>query len=267
MSRNSFGIQEPLTNSDLRSELLQNTATVAESLNLLDLFGKGSGKLGRPPESTGEQKLDFESIAFAGHRDCKRDIPDAKADLSKTIPAESSLKDGDIIFQSNSAFDEGKAIQIVSKSPLTHCGVLFKEGKEWFVYEAVQPVTKTPLKDFVKTANGETYAVRRLRDEEPLTPDALKKMKEYMESNVGKDYDHKFGWGNDKMYCSELVWKAYYEATRLKVGKVKMVGDFDLTDPLVKRLVEERYGKNVPTSEPTITPGDVFNSRRLKTIK
>jgi uncharacterized protein YycO len=109
--------------------------------------------------------------------------------------------------------------------------------------------------------------VRRLEDDKALTPDALKKMKEYMEGSLGKDYDHKFGWGNDKLYCSELVWKAYYEATRLKVGKVKMVGDFDLTDPLVKRLVEERYGKNVPVTEPTITPGDVFNSRRLKTIK
>ena len=266
MSPNAFAIlQENSTSGERRSEQLRaTTAAAAEPLNLLDLLGADAQKFSRKAELN----FDFERTEFVSHRDRKRgDAPNAKADLSKTLPPESSLKDGDIIFQSNGAFDEGKAIQIVSKSPLTHCGVLFKEGNEWYVYEAIQPVAKTLLKDFAKTANGETYAVRRLSDEAPLTADALKKMKEYMESNIGKDYDHKFGWGNDKLYCSELVWKAYYESTRLKIGKVKMVGDFDLTDPLVKRLVEERYGKNVPVTEPTVTPGEVFNCRRLKTVK
>ncbi len=252
MALSTFEARFPPERSDqaLRNEEEIDTK---EPLNLVALFQEKSS-------------LTAEA-AFISHRDRRPDVADAKAALSKTLPAETSLKDGDIIFQSSSAFDEAKAIQIVSKSPMTHCGILFKEGKDWYVYEAVDPVNKTLLKDFAKTANGETYAVRRLNDEAALTPDALKKMREYMEGNVGKPYDHKFGWGNDKMYCSELVWKAYYEATRQKIGKVKMVGDFDLTDPLVKRLVEERYGKNVPVTEPTITPGDVFNSRRLKTIK
>ncbi|MDZ4832659.1 MAG: YiiX/YebB-like N1pC/P60 family cysteine hydrolase [Candidatus Melainabacteria bacterium] len=192
----------------------------------------------------------------------------AAADLKKELPAEKNLRDGDIIFCSNGSFDEGKAIQLVSKSPLTHCGVLFKEGDDWVVYEAVQPVKKTPLKDFHKTDNGETYAVRRLKNaDEVLTKDNLDKLQSSLKKNVDKDYDHLFGWGNDKMYCSELVWKAYYESTKLKVGKIQMVGDFDLKDPLVSKLVEARYGKNVPVTEPTVTPGAVFDSRLLKTVR
>lgn len=198
-----------------------------------------------------------------------KEIPsDAKKDLKKELPKQEDLRDGDIIFVSSSAFEEAKAIQTVSKSPMTHCGILFKEGDDWFVYEAVQPVKKTPLKDFHKPDSGETYAVRRLKDADTvLTKENLTKLHDAVKGQVGKDYDHLFGWGNDKMYCSELVWKAYYEATRQKVGQVKMVGDFDLTDPLVKKHVEARYGKNVPVTEPTITPGGIFDSRLLKTVR
>lgn len=198
----------------------------------------------------------------------KRDKPDAKSELKKDLPPEKNLKNGDIIFVSNSSFEEGKAIQAVSKSPLTHCGILFKEDDQWFVYEAVQPIKKTPLKDFHKTDNGETYLVRRLKhDDIILTKDVTDKLHNYLKSNEGKDYDHLFGWGNDKMYCSELVWKAYYEAARVKVGQIKMVGDYDLSDPIVKKQVELRYGKNVPVTEPTITPGGVYESKLLKTVK
>jgi len=197
-----------------------------------------------------------------------REKPDAKADLKKDLPAEANLRDGDIIFVSSSAFEEAKAIQTVSKSPMTHCGVLLKEGNDWFVYEAVQPVQKTPLKDFHKTDGGETYCVRRLKDaDNVLTKENLEKLHTSLKDKVGKDYDHLFGWGNDKMYCSELVWKSYYEATKQKIGKIHMVGDFDLSDPLVKKHVEMRYGKNVPLTEPTITPGNVYESRLLKTVR
>lgn len=202
------------------------------------------------------------------HRGRHREKPDATKDLKKDLPPEANLRDGDIIFVSNSNFEEGRAIQKVSNSPMTHCGILFKEGKEWFVYEAVQPVKKTPLKELHKPDSGETYAVRRLKDADAvLTKENLEKLHTVVKDQVGKDYDQLFGWGNDKMYCSELVWKAYYEATRQKVGQIKMVGDFDLNDPVVKKQVEARYGKNVPVTEPTITPGGIYESRLLKTVK
>lgn len=195
-------------------------------------------------------------------------VPDARTELKKDLPPESSLKDGDIIFLSSSAFDEAKAIQLVSNSPLTHCGVLFKEGEDWVVYEAAQPVKRTPLKDFHHTENGETYLVRRLKNaDDVLDAKTLDKMHDYLKGNVGKNYDHLFAWGNDKMYCSELVWKAYYEASRVKVGEIKMVGDYDLSDPLVKKIVDQRYGKDVPITEPTIAPGGIYESPLLKTVK
>lgn len=247
MPKNGGGIRGDQNNGD------KGATAVAES------------PVSAPTEKSGEKPAEKTSTPEHGRRHREST---AKADLKKDLPAEKDLRDGDIIFVSNGSFDEGKAIQLVSKSPMTHCGVLFKEGNDWVVYEAVQPIKKTPLKDFHKTDNGETYAVRRLKNaDEVLTKDNLDKLQGALKKNEGKDYDHLFGWGNDKLYCSELVWKAYYESTKLKVGKIAMVGDFDLKDPLVAKMVEARYGKNVPVTEPTITPGAVFDSRLLKTIR
>ena len=59
----------------------------------------------------------------------------------------SSYKDGDIIFQTT-AGQTGKAIQLATHSKYNHCGMLFFENNEWFVYEAVQQVKKTKLDAF-----------------------------------------------------------------------------------------------------------------------
>lgn len=262
----------------LTTRLEESSSERAEpSWNLLALVGnfKTPAKLGdtiSPPLASTATDAPAEKAATEsgdGRERRRRSKPDdGKSELKKDLPPESSLKNGDIIFVSSSAFEEARAIQTVSKSPMTHCGILFKEGNDWFVYEAVQPVKKTPLKDFHKTDDGETYVVRRLKEaDQVLTQQNLDKMQKYLQAQEGKDYDHLFGWGDDKMYCSELVWKAYYDATRLKVGQVQMIGDFDLSDPLVKKHVEARYGKNVPVTEPTIPPGRIYESRRLKTVK
>ncbi len=201
--------------------------------------------------------------------DSKRKEGESSAtdELKKAPPPDSSLRDGDIVFQSSSG-PEATAIQRATKSPLTHCGVLFKEGNDWYVYEAVQPVKKTLLKDFAKNGDGDKYVVRRLKDaDNVLTDKVLDKMHKYLKQNVGKDYDLKFEWSDDRMYCSELVWKAYRDATGLKVGKLKKMGDYDLSDPDVKKALEDRYGKNLPLSEPTIAPGAIFDSKLLKTVR
>lgn len=200
------------------------------------------------------------------HRHHRRHEVSAADELKKTPPPESSLRNGDIIFQSSSGPD-AQLIKKITNSPLTHCGVLFKEGDDWYVYEAVQPVKKTLLKDFAKNGDNGQYAVRRLRDDSVLTDKALTKMHDFLKKNVGKDYDEKFEWTDDRMYCSELVWKAYKEATGRKVGRVKQLGDYDLTDPQVKKALEDRYGKNLPLTEPTIAPGAIFDSKKLKTVR
>jgi hypothetical protein len=50
---------------------------------------------------------------------------------------------------------------------------------------------------------------------------------------LGQPYDLTFDWSDDRMYCSELVYKIYDRALGIKIGSLQRVRDFDLTDAAV----------------------------------
>lgn len=203
---------------------------------------------------------------ISGWFDWRRGSSDAERELRKGPPPESALKDGDIIFHSSRS-EQSEAIRLATDSPLSHCGILFKENGKWMVYEAVQPVKKTPLEQFAKRGEDGKYVVRRLKDEDGLDERALSSMKNYLKSNLGKNYDSHFGWGDDKIYCSELVWKAYFRATGDKVGAVKPMREYDFNKPEVRRKVEQRWGKKLPLDELMVTPAGIYESSLLKTVR
>jgi len=72
-----------------------------------------------------------------------------------------SLLDGDIIFQ-ESLSDQSKAIQLAAKSKYSHMGIIFIKDNQYFVFEAVQPVKLTPLKDWINAGANHHYVVKRL---------------------------------------------------------------------------------------------------------
>ena len=116
----------------------------------------------------------------------------------------SSYKDGDIIFQTTSGAT-GKAIQLATHSKYNHCGVLFFENNEWIVYEAIQPVKKTSLKEFNARGKG---AAKRLSTK-TLSEEEIAKLKKQFKKYEHKNYDEAFNWSDDQIYCSELVYKLY----------------------------------------------------------
>ena len=65
------------------------------------------------------------------------------------------------------------------------------------------------------------------------------------------------------MYCSELVWKIYYEVLRIEIGELQTIKDFDLSNFIVQKKKEERFGKNIPINEMVISPESIFNSKLL----
>ena len=176
------------------------------------------------------------------------------------------LRDGDIIFH-ESLSQQSKAIQLATESPYSHCGIIYKTNNGIYVFEAIQTVELTPLKQWIaRGANGH-FVVKRIKNaDEVLTPDRLIKMKEIGNRFKGKMYDLTFEWSDDKIYCSELVWKIYERATGVKLGKLQRLGDFNLTHQVVKERMDERYGNEIPFDEPVIAPVTIFNSQLLETI-
>lgn len=173
-----------------------------------------------------------------------------------------NYKDGDIIFQATSG-DRGKAIQLATKSKYNHCGVLFNENGKWIVYEAVQPVKKTSLSAFNSRGQG---SVMRLKNT-VLKPEDIEKLKNVFKGYEHKNYDDAFNWSDDRIYCSELVYKLYNNGLNIKLCEPRKLRDFDLSNPLVKAQLNLQYGNNIPLEEPMVAPGDISGSALLETVK
>jgi hypothetical protein len=169
------------------------------------------------------------------------------------------LRDGDIVFHTSRSA-QSMAIQKATHSKYSHIGIVFFRDGEPYVYEAIQTVQYTPFKKWVARGDGGHYVVKRLRDDDRiLTRDAVAKLRQVAAKFQGKPYDLTFEWSDSRIYCSELVWKIYDRGLGLRVGKLQKLRDFDLSDPIVKAKMKERYGKAIPMEETVISPGEMFS--------
>jgi len=91
-------------------------------------------------------------------------------------------------------------------------------------------------------------------------------MKGLGEKFKGKNYDIYFEWSDDKIYCSELVWKIYKETLNIEIGDLQELREFDLTSDIVKDKMKERYGEDIPLDEKVISPATMFESEKLVTV-
>jgi uncharacterized protein YycO len=177
------------------------------------------------------------------------------------------FQNGDIIFQTSKS-SQSKAIQLATNSNYSHMGMIYETDGQYYVYEAVQPVKLTKLNDWIKRGENSHYVVKRLKDSERLlTKVNLKKMKDFGEKFKGKNYDIYFEWSDDKIYCSELVWKIYKETLDIEIGNLQELREFDLTNDIVRNKMKERYGDKIPMDEKVISPATMFESDRLITIR
>ncbi|NHN24171.1 YiiX family permuted papain-like enzyme [Flavobacterium jejuense] len=179
---------------------------------------------------------------------------------------QSSFKDGDIIFQTSES-EQCEAVRIATNSKFSHCGIIFIENGQTYVYEAVQPVKMTLLSEWIRHGRENRYVVKRLKNaDKVLTKSVLEKMKTYGKTMNNKNYDLYFEWSDEKIYCSELVWKIYKEGAKIELCKTKKLKDFNLKHPLVQEIMKQRYGTKVPYDEEVIAPSQLYDSELVETI-
>jgi len=178
-----------------------------------------------------------------------------------------TIKNGDIIFQTSRS-SQSQAIQLATNSKYSHMGIIYENDDHFFVYEAVQPVKLTPLKEWINRGENGHYVIKRLKNaDQILTHAVLTDMKRMGEQFKGKPYDIYFEWSDDRIYCSELVWKIYKQAADIEIGELEQLSDFDLTNEIVRAKMKERYGSNIPMGEKVISPAAMFYSKKLITIE
>lgn len=198
--------------------------------------------------------------------DPKHRLENVKNEVKELVDSD-EIKNGDVIFHT-SLSSQSRAIQLATNSKYSHCGIIYKNGQDFYVFEAVQPVKLTALDKWIARGQDGKYVIKRLKNaNQVLTPSVIAKMKEVGDQFKGKNYDMTFEWSDDKIYCSELIWKIYQRTTGLEIGKLQKLQDFDLTNKSVKEKMKERYGNNLPLEETVISPVAIFESELLTTIK
>ena len=176
------------------------------------------------------------------------------------------LQDGDIVFQTSRS-SQSLAIQQATGSRYSHMGMVLYRGQEPYVFEAVATVRYTSLGAWIARGSGGHFVAKRLRDASSiLTVPAREKLRQAALKLEGRPYDPAFGWSDEKIYCSELVWKAYDRALGIRLGELQELRQFNLSGPEVKKKLGERYGDSIPLREPVIAPGAMFSSPRLETV-
>ncbi|MBZ0166344.1 MAG: hypothetical protein K8I00_06010, partial [Candidatus Omnitrophica bacterium] len=166
------------------------------------------------------------------------------------------LREGDFIFQDI----HGKLFRViegVSGSRLTHCGIIVKKGGELYVLEAIGPVMLTPLNNWIHRGIGSKFKIVRLKEAyQRHIPDIIRAAYRYLD----RPYDIQYEWDDEKIYCSELIFKAVDDATGIKLADLKRLGDMNWQPHTA--FIRSISGGELPLDRKIMTPGDLALSTK-----
>ena len=170
------------------------------------------------------------------------------------------FREGDIIFQRSSG-ELADKIAAITKSELTHCGIVVIENEKVMVLEAGDTVSLKPVKEWVKRGEGKKFLLMRAKN---IKPGQVTAIIEESRKYYDKPYDFKYSWDDDFIYCSELVYKCYKRGSGIELCPFIALKDLDYKghEEYIKKLMN---GK-LPLDLEMITPVGISRSGELKVI-
>ena len=169
--------------------------------------------------------------------------------------------EGDIVFQSVPHSDLVDAIEGITGSPYSHCGVVTKELGTWLVIESIFDVHKTPLSSWVRRGRWGKFAVYRLKPEYRRN---IPKFIEELQTFLGRPYDYRYQMDDELLYCSELVWKAYRSATGEELGTPVKLGDMNWKP--FEETIKRYEGGLAPLDRLIISPRHLSEAKQLEKV-
>lgn len=133
-------------------------------------------------------------------------------------------REGDVLFQSLPHGPLVDAIEGVTQSEWSHCGVLMRRDGDWQVVEALGEVRWTPYVQWVVRGRGSRVQIHR---PEAPTPEDVEKLRRELVAMTGRPYDFRYAPGDDEIYCSELVFLAFERAMGLRLAEWERLGDLN----------------------------------------
>jgi hypothetical protein len=206
---------------------------------------------------------------------------------------QNDLEEGDIIFHVSDS-RQSAMLREATGSIWTHVGVLFKKDGVLGVSEASgSEVAWSSLRGFVRGSEGWQIKIRRLdpaacrelQETQPNAPilcdraEGLEALRTNLKAMWGLPYDVHFQPGNEAIYCSEHVQKAYEAAYGLRLGQEQSFGEMlgipesgswrDLPeDSLVRQAIIARFdgGNTFDPTTPAVSPVALLESTLLTPV-
>lgn len=182
------------------------------------------------------------------------------AGCSTAFPKEYEPREGDLLFQSLPHSPLADAIEGVSQSPYSHCGIVAFKANQWIVIEAIGPVIETPLKDWVDRGREKDFAAYRL---EASFTDHIPAILEKARTYLGRPYDIHYSFDDERIYCSELIQKSIKGVTKRVIGKNQRLGDLNWKPH--KDFIRAIEG-HVPLDREMITPQSLADAAELSKV-
>lgn len=175
-----------------------------------------------------------------------------------TQPPEVALQSGDVVLQASTS-ERSALIRKASRSPYSHVGIIEVAKDGVFVLEAIQPVSRTPLASWAKRGEGGWVTVLRPKG---LDGAARNRVVAAAKKELGKPYDARYRWDDARIYCSELVVKAFARGASLSVGKQEVVNTLELSDE--ELALAAKLG--VSASQTLVTPGSLVDDEAFELV-
>jgi hypothetical protein len=168
-------------------------------------------------------------------------------------------REGDVVFQSLPPGDLVSAIEGITGSPFSHCGVVMRDSDgRWVVHEAIGVVRLTPLYLWIVRGRGARIDTWRLREAGAFEAE---KLRAALGRHTGKPYDYRYAPGDEEIYCSELVFKAYRDAAGVELGTWEKLGDLNWRP--FEKFIREMESGALPLERPMVSPVSVTRSALL----
>jgi cell wall-associated NlpC family hydrolase len=165
---------------------------------------------------------------------------------------------GDLVFIASGS-SRSELIRRASGSPYSHVGLVEVAKDGVFVIEATQPVSRTPWATFVSPSVGGVRLVRRVKGS---TPEQGQRVVARARAWLGRPYDALYRWDDARLYCSELVVKAW-AGEGVTLGRVQVLGELQLSAE--ELVLAESLG--LSRTQTLVTPGAVAEDARLETVR
>ena len=170
-------------------------------------------------------------------------------------------QEGDLVFQSLPRGPLVDAIEGVTGSDWSHCGVLMKRSGSWYVVEALGEVRWTPYAEWIVRGRGSRVEVYRVAS---LDAAAAGKLRTELVAFTGRPYDFRYAPGDDEIYCSELVSLVFERGLGMRLADWERLGDLNWKPH--EAFIREMEVGPLPLDRRMITPVALTRTPRVTRV-